>query len=261
MARRARVDPNAYIEYVMKDNRGDRLVQESLHETWHAHIAFCRSRDRFAGILAPFGHGKTVQVLGLITYIIGRIPEIRIKIVCNSDENAKLRVAKARDIIATDPDFHRTFPGVEAIAEPGRPRGDWARHAFRVRSRSHSIDPTLAAHGIFATGIGGRADIIVFDDPLDLRNTIEYPSMRAKVIESIRNVWLSRLVEDGFAIYICTRWHEDDATGKLMVNERWGWLVQRVTKDYGGIESELLLPGWKDPHSVPPISRVAVPAV
>ena len=255
LIRLAREDSSAYTGLVMKDNVGRRFVQEPLHQSWHDHIRFARSIDRFAGILAPWGHGKSSQVLGITTYAIGRLPEIRIKYVCNRDDYAKQRVSKAREIIERDPDFQAVFPGVMPIREPGQSKDEWSRSAFRVRNRGMSIDSTMSAHSVLSTGIGGRCDLLVFDDPLDLRNAVEFPTMREKVFDTITNVWMSRLTENGMVIFICTRWHEEDVIGKLLQNPRWAWLVQRVPDDCHVIESELVLPGWGDSVKLPPIVR------
>jgi len=93
---------------------------------------------------------------------------------------------------------------------------------------------------VLQTATGGRADLLIFDDIVDLNNAILNPAMRPKVVEAFHNVWLPRLEPGGFAIYIATRWHLEDITGVLMTNPQWRFLVQSVSEDMTQIESQLI---------------------
>jgi hypothetical protein len=100
----------------------------------------------------------------------------------------------------------------------------------------------LEAKGILSTGIGGRADLLIVDDPHDLRTGVQEPSRRQAVIETFHNVWLSRLEPTGQCIYIATSWHEEDLTHVLAQNPSFGVLAQAISEDYDGIVQSTNLP-------------------
>lgn len=72
----ARLDPNAFIEYVTSGPGQLPFVQDACHERWQA--AFDGHR---ALIKAPAGSGKTVQALYRVLWEIGRNPEISVRLV------------------------------------------------------------------------------------------------------------------------------------------------------------------------------------
>ncbi len=232
-ARAARRDANRFVEAVLKDSRGLPVVQAEVHRLWQDHIDRCFAAGAFCGILAPWGHGKTEQaIVARALKLIGDDPDVRIKILCNTDDNATARVAAIGRYIIDDPDYHAVYPHV--VPAPGR---SWSRTALTVAHRSRAKDPTLEAHGIGAGGIGGRCDVLLVDDPVDLRNAVQQPAARRQVAESFRNVWLSRLEPGGRLIYIATRWHDADLTGELMANAAFKFLEMRIAEDFATIET------------------------
>ena len=148
----------------------------------------------------------------------------------NSDLNAKLRVASIGRYIVESPEYQRVFPNVV----PDR-NAFWSAHELFVKRSSRSVDPSVEAKGIMSTGVGGRADLIVFDDVVDLRNAIEQPALREKVKENFFNVWMSRLDVGGRAWYISTSWHAEDLTSLLRYDrsrrDTFWVMVQEVTDD------------------------------
>jgi hypothetical protein len=225
----AQEDINFFCEYVMRDEKGNAFVQFPLHKIWHGFINLCESHRISPVILAPWGSGKSQQIaIARVLWEIGRNPSIRIKLVCNSDDNAKLRVASIGRYIKDSKEYHAVFPEVV----PDRD-AFWSAHALFVKRKGQSVDPTVDAKGILSTGIGGRADLIVFDDIVDMRNAIEQPALRQKVKDSFSNVWMSRLDVDGRAWYIATAWHHDDLTSLLRFDkskrQRYWILTQAVT--------------------------------
>lgn len=253
MVRTARLDINAFIETVMKDELGNRLRQERLHETWWEAIAYARAHDRHLGIVAPFGMGKSVQMQGGSAYIIGNWPEVRIAAICNAFNLAKDTVSAVRRIIDFDADYREIFPGIVAVDEKHRGRRrkeEWAGSKFRVRSRSLARDATMQAFGVMSVGAGRRLDVVLLDDPLDFTNTIEKPAMRPKVLDSIQTTWTGRLSEWGMIICITTVYHTDDAVAHLQKNDAWCWLVQSVNEDQSAIQSRIIMPGWPE-HDLP----------
>lgn len=260
MVKAARVDINAFMEFVPKDENGERLVQDPMHESWYRHIAYARAIGRSAGILSLWGGGKSVQMAGFSSYLIGRHPQIRIKVVSNNFDLAKERVGAVKAIIENNPDYAMVFPGIRPIRTSGQAKtnekGQWSGSKFRVASLSGALDSTMEAKGVLSTGAGGRCDFLLIDDPHDYTNVVEKPAQMPKVLESIQNTWIPRVIKTGMVVLISTKWHEGDAMTDLMKNPGWVWLVQEVSSDYKTVESRMIVPGWGEQH-LPPIPVAA----
>jgi len=228
-AQTAQEDVNFFCEYVMRDERGNPFTQFPIHRIWHAFIDLCETNSITPIILAPWGSGKSQQIaIARVLWEIGKNPSIRIKLVCNSDDNAKLRVAAIGRYIQESKEYKAVFPDVV----PDK-AAFWSAHSLFVEREGQSVDPTVDAKGILSTGIGGRADLIMFDDIVDMRNAIEQPALRQKVKQSFTNVWMSRLDVEGRAWYIATAWHHDDLTSLLRFDrskrQRYWILTQAVS--------------------------------
>jgi len=233
----ARKDLNSFVQCVLKDNRGELVEQAEIHIAWHEHIVYCWERGVHPVILAPWGHGKSTQiVIGLPLYWLGLHPEQRIKIVCNSDQNAMARVKTVSRYIEFDKDYKRYFPGVKPDHNES-----WTQHEIFVERPPgvRSIDPSLQAKGIFSTGIGGRGDLILFDDIVDRRNAIDQPELRRKLPDIYQDVWMSRLEPGGHTVYIATVWHQDDNTFKLMKDSSYCTMKQEVTQNFDKIKTTI----------------------
>lgn len=237
----ARGDINLYCESVLKDQRGDLIRQGEIHVLIQAHIDWCWERGLGAGIVAPWGHGKTEQVvIARASKEIGDNQDIRLKIVCNTDGNAAKRVASLRRYIESDPDYNRIYPSVKPKRVPGRGMEKWSDHELLVDRRSPGKDSTVEAWGIFAGGVGTRCDLLIIDDPADLKNSVQEPASRAKVGEAIRSTWIPRLEPDGRIIYIATVWHEADATAEMMTQPGFAFLWIAVSEDYSCLEAKAI---------------------
>jgi len=242
LRRAARTNINSFIEFVLKDESGRPMHQAEIHESWHAHVEYCQRIGKRPIIMAPWGHGKTQQlVIGYTLFQLGLNRNQRIGIVCNADTNARKRVTAIKTYIERDADYHDVFPDVR----PDRKTG-WGKAEFFVErdERARSVDPSVFSAGIFSTGIGGRMDGLIIDDPVDLRNAILMPKLRESVIATVKNVWLSRLEPAGWLVYVATAWHPSDCTHHLIrdpeVRGQYCALIQRVDNDYTGIECYLV---------------------
>lgn len=236
----AKKDSNLFLETSLKDEKGRRIKQGEIHKEIQWHIDECRRRDlKYCGILAPWGHGKTEQVvIGRALSFLGENRNYRIQIICNTDENAKARVAAISSYIVGDHDYHTIYPNVKPNYS-----AEWTKHKITVERESFSKDGSIEAWGITTSGTGSRADIQIYDDPVDMRNAILNPALRPVVKDSMKNVWLSRLVPEGFAVYIATVWHNDDLTSDIRSNPEWNFLVMKISEDFSCIECESCFKG------------------
>lgn len=222
-----------FIEAVWKDETGLRMDNATHQLEWHNFIREQRAKGRKRiGILAPFKHGKTPHMLGICLHELSQNPELRIAFVCNDDDNAKKRVSALKQYVEHDEDYKALY-GNKIIPDKS---GLWTKHAFMVRRKSNAVDPTLEAAGILTTGIGGTKDLILFDDPTDLNNSVLSSARRDQVKEMGNGVWLSRLDANSLAILIGTAWHAEDWVHTLISNPEWVFLIQRISEDFSCIE-------------------------
>ena len=230
---------NDFCEVVLKDDKGVHIEQAEIHREIQWHIDECRKKGIYCGILAPWRHGKTEGVIISRTLkFVGESQENRIFIVCNSDENSKARVASVSKYIEQDEDYHEVYPEVKTTNKQ-----EWTKHKLIVDRISKIKDGTVEAWGITSSGTGSGCDIMIVDDPVDLRNAILLPALREQVKQSFYNVWLTRLTPEGFLIYIATTWHEDDLTTELQKNPRFCFLKMAVAEDFSCMECESPLKG------------------
>lgn len=244
---RARQEFTSFVRLSTADESGNPFILEPLHLYWHRHVAWCWKNNLHAGIMAHWSSGKSSGlVVPLPAWLIGRNPNLRIKVVCSSTELARERVEAVKTLV-TSPIYRRIFPHV-------RPGASWKANEFTVERTGQSTDQTLQAKSVFGKGVGKRADVLIFDDVVDQLNAAE-PAQRKKVREFVSNTWMGRLTPQGKVLYIGTPWNTDDATFHLMKRPRWCFLVQKVNEDVTGLEQEV--------HGAPPeyLGGVILPGV
>jgi hypothetical protein len=112
-----------------------------------------------------------------------------------------------------------------------------------VARESKGKDGSVEAWGVTTSGTGTGCDILIVDDPVDLRNAILNPALRSQIKDSLKNVWFTRVASNGFKIYIATVWHDDDATSELRANPEWCFLVIKVSEDFTHFDCESPLKG------------------
>lgn len=237
---RARDDVRVYTETVCRDDHGNAIALEPIHQQWFRHVDYCWTHGLRALIMAPFGHGKTSSLsVPLMSWIVGNDPNTRIKLVTNDDASASKRIMACKRIIES-PGFRQVFPTVR--------KGDrWTDHELYVRRAGMAVDPTVHARGVFTTGIGGRADYMFFDDVVDQKNATD-AAQRKRVLDLVEQTWMSRLEPDARVLMIGTAWHQGDTSHVLLHRAGWCALVQRVSEDCSCIDQEVY--GAKDGYPI-----------
>lgn len=197
---KARNDPNAFIEYVVRADDGEPLYQAPIHRQMQHYFS---SHPKVL-LRAPRYHGKSIQTFARAVWELGRNPNLRIKVVCGTDELAKKRVRKMRQWVDS-PIVRNVFPRLK------REDGSWTNHAFTVERTGDIIDPSVEAYGWNATATGGRADILIFDDVTNEKNSLMSKALRESVKVSINNEWLNLGHPDSRVWFEGNAWHFDDA--------------------------------------------------
>lgn len=226
--RACRANLTKFVLEVARNEEGEAITLAPMHLQWHRHLDYCWSNGLRCMILAHFGSGKSSSfAVPLISWLVGNDVQRRIKVVSNSDAQAKQRVASVKQLMESVA-YRKVFPEV-------RPGAKWSDHELFVRRQGYSLDPSVHARGVFTIGVGGRADVIVFDDVVDQKNS-EDPTQRRKVRNMVDQTWLTRLdrkpgVPEPLVLWIATPWHVDDATHGLMATPGWCTLTQSCSVD------------------------------
>lgn len=84
---------------------------------------------------------------------------------------------------------------------------------------------TYRAAGVGAAIAGRRADGAIIDDPVKSREDVEGEGNREKQWAWFMGDLRTRLKPNAWIVIICTRWHEDDLAGRLLVRQPGLWEV------------------------------------
>lgn len=103
----------------------------------------------------------------------------------------------------------------------------WRQDCFQVIRTSRDKDPTLETVGLYGSITGSRFDVIIFDDPIDLRN-VSTPEQIQKIEAEIKTTFLSLLTPDGIAWAIGTRKHGMDIYKWMIDNPMWRVQVDKA---------------------------------
>jgi phage terminase large subunit-like protein len=226
----ARKDPAAFIEFVLRSPKGERIELEWFHKEWLELI----HSERRVQIEAPKSHGKTTILIGFIVWMIGNNPNIRIKLFAQSEDKARERLGVVADLILRNKLVKLVFPSLR----PNR-KGPWHKSAICVDRDISDKEPTLESSGIMGSVEGGRADLVVLDDICDFRTSLIYPQHREAIKKKIYAEILPMLEEDGRAVSIATPHHELDAVASLRKNREWRSEVYSV-----GTDADPFVPLW-----------------
>ena len=197
----AQRDPRAFIEYAFG------IQQQWFHDEWQDLLDHAPD----ALIIAPRGHGKTTQVIGRLLWEFGRNQNLRVKLVCASDSKANERVQEIREHIQRNPRVREVFPGLR----PAEDR-DWTKRKLTLERSIISRDVSLEALGIGSSVTGGRADMLIFDDICDERNTLRFPELREQIKRTFKAAFAPVLEPTGRTWYLCTLYHEADNSHELI---------------------------------------------
>jgi hypothetical protein len=217
----AKTDSNMFHEYCFRNTDDTIRLQPQFHREWN-HIWDLRPERLF--VMAPRDHSKTTQTIQRTCRELGENPNLRIKIVSNSDEKASEILGAVGEVITENPYYKEIYPHI-------LPAGEWKSGKLRVqRSATGMRDSSVEALGIFSSATGGRADLLIFDDIVDYRNARQNPALRRQVKDVFYEVWLNLLEPDGVAWVLGTPWHEDDLYGELVdrcERQVGGWMMWR----------------------------------
>lgn len=240
---RAKEDPYIFSCLVFKDQDGNPIKPHIFHKMWFDHIDYCHSFRYTPYILAPFGSGKSSQiVVARILYELGRNPNLRIAIVSNDDNNAAKRVTTIREYLDSSIELKSVFPYLKRDSNRA-----WNDHALYLERPGKSIDPSVEAFGVMGKGTGTRLDLLIEDDVCDEEGAYSM-IVRNSVNQNMISKWIPRLRTDGLGrrIGIATAWHTEDYVHNQIGSKRVCTLKQAVDEDLNGIICTVINPPDKN---------------
>ncbi len=210
----ARRDVNEFVEFVMRDPAGQPWQQAAFHREWQAMLP--EQGPARVLIVAPRESAKSSQMVGRVLWEVGRDAQLRVAVVCSSDTLATKLVGEIGRNILHNRRLHLVFPQLRPD-----PRGPWSQLQLRVVRDSLAKEHTVEGYGIESAGVGGRADLMIFDDVTDQRNAMPMPAKREQVKRLFYETWLNLLEPEGRAVYISTVWSPSDLTVELRDSGNW----------------------------------------
>lgn len=157
-------------------------------------------------LLEPRGAYKTTGVQDLIKLTLDKNPNARILISGPRHDAAKKRLrAVRREIEVAYPDWRPEFR-----EQP------WSDDEITITPRTNNglIDPSVGTAGPERTMVGAHYDLIICDDLVTDRNS-RIAEQRDKIYDHIADL-MPILEPGGTMIVVGTRWHTDDAYGRLI---------------------------------------------
>lgn len=207
---------------------------EQMHREW---IEIIESHP-FSVILAPRGHAKTsIMAVLYPLWLLGNNHNLRIKIVSLSDDKAKdILYEICKHIEDPGGKYRQIFTDMEVPHDE-----PWNRGEIYLKRTLKSKDASMSATGILADPTGGRADIIICDDIVGLKNAILNPAMRPMVKQSFWNYYqlLDKSSPYKKLVYIATRWSTEDITTDLLTTPGFYSRVYGINNEFTPLWSKM----------------------
>ena len=154
----------------------------------------------------------TIGVEGVILYALTKNPDIRSFVTSADDRSSVKRLQAIGNHLAYNAAFHNSFGD---DWKPEFRTDNWNRHALTVtRRKKIDRDPSVSAASVGTNMVGSHFDLIIVDDAVTGDN-VTSQAQRDKVYDYIAYL-LPILEPGGVMILIGTRWHTDDAYGRLI---------------------------------------------
>ena len=187
----------------------------------------------------PFHAKSTTITMDYVTYRICKDPNIRVIIISENKAMAEKFLTGIKDRL--------THPRYEALHNDFGPAGGfkvgaskWTGNMIYVGNRdSGEKDPTVEVLGVGSQIQGARAELIIMDDCVTLRNC-RTEAQRDKIVHYIDQDVSSRLGPDGKLLLVGTRVSANDLYRHMLTRREgvWTYLGQPAVKEFGDTPDE-----------------------
>jgi hypothetical protein len=176
-------------------------------------------------------HHNSEQIcIGFVLDAIARNPDIFTKIVHVSEKESINRVRAIGQYIQGDEDYKRLCPHIQ-------PSPIFGQEKFIVQRKSISLNPTVQAFSVLSSSLGGRANLIIFDDINDLKSAVLEPTTRENIELMVKTTWETRCIPNNSEIIgLGNIWHENDIFNYIKNNPTWSWMTIAVSEDKNNLE-------------------------
>ena len=210
-AEEARGDPKKFFEFVLRDEVFNEPIKVAPHQ--ELVLEFANAHPNWVAML-PFGHAKTFSLAGLMLQDIGEDPLMRGALVSAAQAQAEKPLALVRQYIESSNELKLVYPRLERSRRGGEP---WTTTNITVARPPGIRNPSLVARGQDSKQIlGSRWKRVIVDNLMNGENT-RTPEQREKVWKFLQVDVRTRVNPVGGKMgYICTAWHPDNATHRLI---------------------------------------------
>ncbi len=170
----AREHPADQAPLISVTDMGEPMLPQLFHRRW---IDAIREYRRLL-LLAPRGHAKSEWMSGQFAlHEIGRDPRIRILLVSSDDDQAAMHTRRISQLIDTAA-YRVIWTSLPALDECSK---------LQLRLDVPGAHTTWRGEGIKSIGPGPRADLIILDDVVSLKNS-RTPTLRQEIISTYNTV-------------------------------------------------------------------------
>jgi hypothetical protein len=185
-AAKARTDPAAFFEFVMREETTRERIRTLPHQ--RLVLEFVAAHP-VCVIRMPVGFSKTYLMIALSLFFLGEDPTNRGLIISDTQGQASKPLLAVRDYIERSAELHAVFPALRPTQRAG---DQWTQTALVVDRPFGIRDPSLAAVGDQGAVAGSRLSWAVVDDVLSLENTTTQ-ALREKTHRWFESTVMSRL--------------------------------------------------------------------
>lgn len=183
------------------------------------HLGDCQfsgTKRRSLLVEMPRGNFKTtITAEDLPVGVLTKNPNARILITTHKDNISSKRLNAVKHHFEKNAKFSELFGDDWA---PEFREGVWSSKAIEVARRTKTLrEPSVEVGAVGADTTGSHYDLIIADDLVQDKN-VGTAEQRDKVHEYITSLF-SLLDPGGLLIIIGTRWHPDDAYGKIITKD------------------------------------------
>jgi phage terminase large subunit-like protein len=160
-----------------------------------------------------FTFKTSIACEGLVIGAIVRNPNITTLIVCADHRNAKKRIIGAKYHLTKNEDFLAEYEGPW---KPDFQEASWSSNVITVAKRTKGAlrEATIETTSVGIDSTGAHFDLIICDDIVNDKNTITVENR--DLVFSFMKKLLMQLNPGGALIILGTRWHVDDAYGRII---------------------------------------------